>query len=171
MQKITSLGVKDYVSKITTSKTAVNRGSAIEQKGFYGQSNHNNNLNPEGALRLEDQPSITTLLNDIQTHQSTSSSSNGGGSNSVDSTGGENEEGIRRHTKWVYRDIIDVIESTSSDNYQTSFLQLADSQSESKQVEEYKGYHLKQMNVWRMHKTNQRLPGGGIAMAFYSGPY
>jgi len=100
-------------------------------------------LNPEGALRLEDQPSITTLLNDIQTHQSTSSSSNGGGSNSVDNTGGENEEGIRRHTKWVYRDIIDVIESTSSDNYQASFLQLADSQSESKQVEEYKGYHLK----------------------------
>jgi hypothetical protein len=100
-------------------------------------------LNPEGALRLEDQPSITTLLNDTQTHQSTSSASNGGGSSSSDNSGGDTEEGIRRHTKWIYSDIIDVIQSTSSENYQASFLQNTDSQSESKQVEEYKGYHLK----------------------------
>ena len=120
---------------------------------MYQQTNQFSSANTT-ELKLDYQPSITSLINESSPQQLNGGSSsiypeNGGASNGS-TNGGANgellidtEEGLRKYTKKVYSDIIEVIQSVvvvpQANPFSIDNIDFDDKGS----IEEMKGYHQK----------------------------
>jgi hypothetical protein len=142
MHRLTQLSVKESTNRIVKR---CHQAMSL-QKGLYGF-----NANPE--LMLEYQPSILSSMNE-------SAAINAQGSIGADTVPdvADTEEGIKRYTQKTYAEIMDVIHS---------IVPRGDGDFDDRDLEEIKGYHMRQMRSWQNQMTQANLRGGGGNLGGY----